>query len=389
MPCVWLRTSATVHKIALTTATLLVTSLLVASPVLFLLSTAPSQLPKDCSTKSDFNCMPARPQIPECSTTACRLAIQSIQTRTNWRVDPCIDFRSFSCSASKVNAKSIRSTQEGVDGLMQRNFTLFCVLFLFPALALIHCIFFRFSCVAELLQHNTSTGPFQKLGRLYESCLRQTLNATWIRTYMNKVGVYMPMTVTGPATISGLLLKISEFGPTPLVSIYYDLSYGRKPQSMLIVDSSFESSPVLQNSVRWLGPKAAPFYIKHDMPSQLNALIDIFLPNTLDADKRDFERDSIVGFVRELNQLRRESLRKEFTDSYVLYNVSMLTVTYPFVSLIALRQTAICCVDVINLINQCMNVLFCLFLSCCSFIGRTLFIHRIGLDQFWCVAAAI
>lgn len=150
---------------------------------------------------------------------------------------------------------------------------------------------------------------------------------------MSRIGSYMPMTVTGPATISGLLLKINEFGPTPLVSIYYDLSYGRKPQSMLIIDSSLESSPVLQNEVRWLGPKSAPFDIRYDVPMQLNALIDIFLPVTLDYDKKEFERDSITAFIRELNQLRRESLRKEFSDSYVLYNVSMLTVTYPFVSI--------------------------------------------------------
>lgn len=185
---------------------------------------------------------------------------------------------------------------------------------------------------AELLRHNTTSGTFQKLGRLYESCLRQQLNASSLREHITRVGTYMPMTVTGPATITGLLLKISAYAPTPLVSIYYDLSYGRKPQSMLIIDSSLESSPVLQNEVRWLGPKSAPFDIRYDVPLQLNALIDMFLPATLDYDKREFERDSITAFVRELNQLRRESLRKEFTDSYVLYNVSMLTVTYPFVS---------------------------------------------------------
>lgn len=120
IPCVWLRTSATVHKIALTTATLLVTSLLVASPVLFLLSTAPSQLPKDCNAKNDLNCLPTRSPAPECTTAACRTAAISIQSRTNWKVDPCKNFKNFSCSASRNSLKSIRSAQEGVDNLMQR-----------------------------------------------------------------------------------------------------------------------------------------------------------------------------------------------------------------------------------------------------------------------------
>lgn len=123
MPCVWLRTSATVRKIALTTATLLVTSLLVASPVLFLLSTAPSQLPKDCNTKSDVNCVSTRSvsTTPECNAPACRQATISILARSNWKVDPCRDFTSFSCGATKGNVKAIKSVQEGVDILMQRK----------------------------------------------------------------------------------------------------------------------------------------------------------------------------------------------------------------------------------------------------------------------------
>lgn len=124
MPCVWLRTSATVHKIALTTATLLVTSLLVASPVLFLLSTAPSQLPKDCNAKSDVNCVSTRSvsQTPECNTFPCRQATISILARSNWKVDPCKDFATFSCGSTKSNVKAIKSVQEGVDTLMQRKY---------------------------------------------------------------------------------------------------------------------------------------------------------------------------------------------------------------------------------------------------------------------------
>lgn len=121
MPCVWLRTSAAVHKIALTTATLLVTSLLVASPVLFLLSTAPSQLPKDCNTKNDFNCLPTRSPAPECSSAQCRSATISISARINWKADPCEDFKNFSCAQTRGSLKIVKSAQEAVDLQMQRN----------------------------------------------------------------------------------------------------------------------------------------------------------------------------------------------------------------------------------------------------------------------------
>jgi hypothetical protein len=43
VPCYWLRRNNSVHKASLTVATLIVTSLLVASPVLFLISSVPSR----------------------------------------------------------------------------------------------------------------------------------------------------------------------------------------------------------------------------------------------------------------------------------------------------------------------------------------------------------
>lgn len=139
------------------------------------------------------------------------------------------------------------------------------------------------------------------------------------------------------------MLRLSDFGPIPLVSIYYDLSFGRKPQPMLIIDSSAESSPVLQHSIRWAVPKSAPFDIRYDVPPLLDSVIDIFLPTSLDADKRDFERESIVNFIKQITQLRRESLRKGFSDSHVLYNVSTLSATYPFVSFVHIHTECNLC----------------------------------------------
>lgn len=117
------------------------------------------------------------------------------------------------------------------------------------------------------------------------------------------------------------------------MTLYFDLSYGKKPQAMLVIDSSLESSPVLQNSVRWTGPKSAPFQIRYDVPPQLDKLLESFLPANLALEQKFGERDNITKFIRELNNLRRESFRKEFADSYVLYNVSSLSFTYPFVSI--------------------------------------------------------
>lgn len=55
LPCVWLRGNTSVHKASLTAAMLLVMSLLVASPVLFLISSAPEgDKGRDCLPNVSF-----------------------------------------------------------------------------------------------------------------------------------------------------------------------------------------------------------------------------------------------------------------------------------------------------------------------------------------------
>lgn len=103
---------------------------------------------------------------------------------------------------------------------------------------------FQFS---ELLSQNTTSGAFRKLGRLYESCLRQELNSSSIRLTMEKLGGYMPINALGPSNVMPLLLKMKQFGgPLLLLDIYYDLSYGRRPQVLLIIDIPPDVHYILQ-----------------------------------------------------------------------------------------------------------------------------------------------
>lgn len=97
----------------------------------------------------------------------------------------------------------------------------------------------------ELLSLNTTSGVFRKLGRLYGSCLRQTLNDSSIRMRLDKLGGYLQIGSVGPQSISPLISKIKNIGPMPIIGIYYDLSYGRKPQTLLIIDGPTTSSHIL------------------------------------------------------------------------------------------------------------------------------------------------
>lgn len=124
-PCIkFLKTSTTFHKMTLTGVTLLVTTLLVASPILFLISAAPS-IPHNrdgCVAQDD--CIVNLPP-PECQETVCKNVAASIQSKINWKIDVCKDFKSFSCSNQQSSLRVMRSPQEIADHQMLRKYSAF------------------------------------------------------------------------------------------------------------------------------------------------------------------------------------------------------------------------------------------------------------------------
>lgn len=205
----------------------------------------------------------------------------------------------------------------------------------------------------ELLSLNTTAGPFRKLGRLYESCLRQQLNSSTIRLTIEKLGGYLPINALGPSSVTPLMVNMQELGaPMPLLDVYYDLSYGRRPQVLLIIDippdvshllqvswdtktkrtHSGNKNLFLQNPGRWLTPKAPPFKIDENVPTLLDDILKYFLPMGLSIEQRESERQSINRFIRELNQIRKNNVDRDFASSYVVSNVSALAESFPFVS---------------------------------------------------------
>jgi hypothetical protein len=171
---------------------------------------------------------------------------------------------------------------------------------------------------------------------------------------IERLGGYLPVNALGPSAVTPLLVEMMEMGsPLPLLDIYYDLSYGRKPQTLLIIDiptdvhhilqvrekilltfvSNLKQSSFIQNPIRWLTPKAPTFKIDENVPKLLNDILKYFLPMGLSIEQRESERQSIHRFVRELNQIRKNHIDRDFANSYVVNNVSALADSYPFVSI--------------------------------------------------------
>lgn len=101
--------------------------------------------------------------------------------------------------------------------------------------------------LVELLTETAKDGPFRKLGRLYESCLRQSVQSPTIKLVMEELGGYLGEGTIGPESLSQIIAKIAQKGPSgPLIGTYFDLSYGRNPKVMLIIDQPTNSAPVLE-----------------------------------------------------------------------------------------------------------------------------------------------
>lgn len=123
-PCLkFLGTSTTFHRMILTSISLAVTLLLVASPILFLISATPSISQNhqidDCGSTDDCSGVTTTPiSTFECTENICKDAARSIRSRINWSKDACNDFKSFCCSDFHDKSRTFKTPQEIVDHQM-------------------------------------------------------------------------------------------------------------------------------------------------------------------------------------------------------------------------------------------------------------------------------
>lgn len=151
VPCYWLRRSKAVHKALLTFAMLLVTSLLVTSPVLFLITTLPEgEQPREC-LPLDEACIRERDgQEGLCDSKACEEASKRMVAFMRKGMDPCKDFYQFACGGIRDQqpyqpSSSFNMLQAKVDDHLHK-------------------------LMANKSGH--MVGEFEKLGQFYNGCLK-------------------------------------------------------------------------------------------------------------------------------------------------------------------------------------------------------------------------
>ncbi|KAL7296600.1 hypothetical protein TKK_0010024 [Trichogramma kaykai] len=205
VPCYWLRRSKAVHKALLTFAMLLVTSLLVTSPVLFLITTLPEgDQPRVCSPLDEACIRERDGSEGVCNTQACHEAARRMLATMQRGVDPCKDFYQFACGNFRNRlayqpTSSFSSLQEHVDEQIE-----------------------------NLLLNKTGkmNGVYNKLGHFYNSCLEfknKPVDFNPVYNLLAKLGGYISPKGTEPTDITPLVSSLLKITGASLFDLYIDI----------------------------------------------------------------------------------------------------------------------------------------------------------------------
>lgn len=343
VPCYWLRRSKAVHKALLTFAMLLVTSLLVTSPVLFLITTLPEgEQPRECAPL-DEACIRER-DGPEgvCESKACEEASKRMLAFMKRGVDPCKDFYQFACGGIHDQqpyqpSSSFNMLQAQID-----------------------------DHIHKLLANETGQmiGSFEKLGQFYTDCLifkEKPVNFTSVYELLRNLGGYLPPRSIVPADITPLVAALLRVNGAPLFDFYVDVDVYDHTRSSVFLDlpvkhpedTFFAARP--DDTPRWKqtyghmehrGKRSiheesrAYTVIRTKMEEQrsrrIQKIVQGFLPPTMDPKERSSETDLLVQFCLSLGKIypkHKDLYNWVDVDQrvYVPYNMSYLQESFGYI----------------------------------------------------------
>ncbi|XP_017883535.1 neprilysin-1-like isoform X2 [Ceratina calcarata] len=339
VPCYWLRRSKAVHKAMLSFAMLLVTSLLVTSPVLFLITTLPEgEQPRVCSPV-DEACIRER-DGPDglCDSKACEEASKRIVAFMKKGMDPCKDFYQFACGGIRDQqpyqpSSSFNMLQAMVDDHLHK-----------------------------MLANKTGrmVGDFDKLGQFYKSCLEfkeKPVNFTPVYELLRELGGYLPPKSIAPADITPLVSMLLRVNGAPLFDFFVDVDLYDRSRSSVFLDlptklqgyAFFTENP--EEGLRWAKAYStmekqqkggeheesrAYTMIKNKMEEQrsrrIQKIVEGFLPEAMDPKDRASETDLLLQFCLSLNK-HKDLYNWVDVDQrvYVPFNMSYLQDSFGYI----------------------------------------------------------
>ncbi|XP_043792459.1 neprilysin-1-like isoform X1 [Apis laboriosa] len=343
VPCYWLRRSKAVHKALLTFAMLLVTSLLVTSPVLFLITTLPEgEQPREC-LPLDEACIRERDgQEGLCDSKACEEASKRMVAFMRKGMDPCKDFYQFACGGIRDQqpyqpSSSFNMLQAKVDDHLHK-------------------------LMANKSGH--MVGEFEKLGQFYNGCLKfreKPVNFTPVYELLRELGGYLPPKSIAPVDITPLVSRLLRVNGAPLFDFFVDVDlYDRSRSSVFLdlptkrqEDAFFAENP--EEGLRWAKAYSmmekqqkravheesrAYTMIKSKMEElrsrRIHRIVEGFLPKSMDPKDRASETDLLLQFCLSLSKIypkHKDLYNWVDVDQrvYVPFNMSYLQESFGYI----------------------------------------------------------
>ncbi|XP_012226290.1 neprilysin-1 [Linepithema humile] len=321
VPCYWLRRSKAVHKALLTFAMLLVTSLLVTSPVLFLITTLPEgEQPRNCAPL-DEACVRER-DGPEgvCNTDVCVEASKRILASMKRGVDPCKDFYKFACGGFRDQqpyqpSASFNILQAQTD-------------------ARIH----------KMLTNETGhmVAAFEKLGQFYDVCRdfkMKPVNFTPVYELLNELGGYLSSKSAVPADITPLISALLKVNGAPLFDLYVDVDLYDRTKLSVYLDL-----PTKHQSYEFLAEDQKNRDVQR--LRRIQEIVRGFLPKDMNPKEQSSETDLLLQFCLSLEKVypkHKDLYNWVDVDQrvYVAYNVTYLQETFGYIRWRSLLNTTL------------------------------------------------
>ncbi|XP_018342778.1 PREDICTED: neprilysin-1-like [Trachymyrmex septentrionalis] len=311
VPCYWLRRSKAVHKALLTFAMMLVTSLLVTSPVLFLITTLPEgEQPRKCAPL-DEACVRER-DGPEgvCDTDVCMEASKRILTSMKRGVDPCKDFYKFACGGFRDQqpyqpSASFNILQAQIDESIHKTLT-------------------------------NETGQmvvaFEKLGQFYDTCRgfkKKPVNFTPVYELLNKFGGYLSSKSVVPTDITPLISALLKVNGAPFFDLYVDIDLYDRTKSSVYLDF-----PVKHQNYKFLAEDQKNRDVQRSR--RIREIVQGFLPKNMDPEERSSETDLLLQFCLSLEKIypKHKDLYNWVDVEqrvYVAYNITYLQENFGYI----------------------------------------------------------
>ncbi|XP_031780463.1 neprilysin-1 isoform X2 [Nasonia vitripennis] len=312
VPCYWLRRSKAVHQALLTFAMLLVTSLLVTSPVLFLITSLPEgEQPRECAALDEACIRERDGQEGVCESAACHEASRRMLATMQRGVDPCKDFYQFACGGFENRlpyqpTSSFASLQEQLDDRIRRML---------------------------LNETGKMGGAFKKLGQFYSSCLEfkeKPVDFAPVYRLLDELGGYIWPKSEGPSDITPLVASLLKVSGAPLFDLYVDADLYDQTRMAVFLDlpRKHESDMFVTSVSNNREEKRS---------RRIQKIIQGLIPRDMESRERSSEADQLLQFCLALNKIypRHKDIYNWIDIDqriYVPYNLTHLQESFAYVS---------------------------------------------------------